>query len=107
MSRRGRPLAETVADYLALLQRDPAAPNRVLAQRMGMTHDALVQALYRARKVGLLTVYRYAPCAGCAALAPPGVTVGYLPGAHPRQTELRRLKRRANRAARLTSNRTC
>jgi len=53
-----RTVADVAEDYEVLVRRDPAITNREVAARLGMSHDALTQALARARRRGLLHLWR-------------------------------------------------
>jgi hypothetical protein len=51
-------LTDFAEDYRILVGRHPREPNRVLAERMGLKHKTFVTYCHRARRAGLLSVWR-------------------------------------------------
>jgi hypothetical protein len=68
--------AEFAAEYQILVRRYPDMTNEQIAQRLGMTRMALVQALYRGRKAGRITIWRVAH-GHEVGIALPGNHLGY------------------------------
>lgn len=88
------PRGEFLDRYTSLVKRCPEMLNDEIAKELGTTPAALIQRLARARRAGLLTLYRVS-FGHRPELAPPGLTGGYVPALVPR----RRRKKDLDRAA--------